>query len=119
MATYSKQKLSASTDGMGIKVATTSTPGTTIHTPVTGTSDWDEVYLYAVNSHTAAVTLTIEWGDVTDPDDLIEMSIPHSSGLFLITPGLIINNGASNEVAAFSSVNNVITIFGFVNRITA
>lgn len=117
MATFSKQKLSESTNGMGIKVAANATLGTKIHEAVAGTSDWDEVYLYAVNAHTAALTLTIEWGDVTDPDDLIEFTIPHSSGLYLVVPGLLIQNGI--DITAFASTANLITIFGFVNRITA
>ena len=47
MATYSKQLLSGSTNGKGIKIANTST---TVHTAVAGTSDIDEIWLYAVNS---------------------------------------------------------------------
>ena len=117
MATYSKQKLSSSTDGRGIKVAATSSAGTAIHTAVAGTNDWDEVYLYAVNAHTTDVTVTIEWGGTTDPDDLIEFTISNSSGLFIMAPGLLIQNGLG--IAAFASIANVITIFGFVNRITA
>ncbi len=40
MATFSKTKLSGSTDGKQIKVVATSTPGTTIHTGVSGTTDY-------------------------------------------------------------------------------
>ncbi|GAG38014.1 unnamed protein product, partial [marine sediment metagenome] len=108
---------SESSYGRGIKVNATSTPGDAIHTAVSGTSDIDEVYLYAVNAHTAAVTLTIEWGGTTDPDDLIEFTIPHSSGLYVIAPGLPLQNGL--DIAAFASTADVISIFGFVNRITA
>lgn len=117
MAIISKEKLSSSTNGRGIKVVATATAGTAIHTAVAGTNDWDEIYLYAVNAHTANVTLTVEWGGVTDPDDLIEFVIPNASGLYCIAPGLPLQN--SLDVAAFASIANVITIFGFVNRITA
>ena len=117
MATFSKVILSGSTNGRGIKVNATSTAGDTIHAAVSGASDIDEVYIYAVNAHTAAVTLTIEWGGTTDPDDLIEFTIPHSSGLYVLAPGLVLQN--SLEIAAFASVADVISIFGFVNRITA
>lgn len=117
MPTYSKVLLSASTNGRGIKVNATSTAGDTIHAAVSGASDIDEIYIYAVNAHTAAVTLTLEWGGTTDPDDLIEVTIPHSSGLYVGAPGLPLQN--SLEVAAFASVADVISIFGFVNRITA
>ena len=47
MATYSKAHFSQSTNGRGILVAATSTPGTLIHTAVAGTSDIDEVWIYA------------------------------------------------------------------------
>ena len=117
MATFSKVKLSGSTSGRGIKVVATATAGTAIHTATAGATNIDEVYLYACNAHTAAVTLTVEWGGVTDPDDLIEFTIPQSSGLYTVAPGLILNGGLG--IAAFGSIANVITIFGFVNRITA
>jgi len=117
MATYSKQKLSGSTNGKGIKVAATATLGTTIHTAVAGTSDWDEVWLYAVNSSTSAVKLTIEWGEATAPDGNIELTIPAESGLYLVIPGLLLQNEL--VVTAFAGTENVIIIHGFVNRIAA
>ena len=117
MATFSKRKLSGSTDGKGIKVAATSTPGTAIHTAVTGTSDLDEIYLYAVNSSTAAVKLTIEFGSATAPDDNIEYTVPAEDGLYLVVPGLLLQNAAT--VAAFAGTTNVLIVHGYVNRITA
>lgn len=117
MATFSKRKLSGSTDGKGIKVAATSTPGTAIHTAVTGTSDLDEIYLYAVNSSTAAVKLTIEFGSATAPDDNIEYTVPAEDGLHLIVPGILLQNAAT--VAAFAGTTNVLVVHGYVNRITA
>jgi hypothetical protein len=50
MATFSKELLSGSTNGKAIKVAETATAGTTIHTAVSGTASFDEVWLYAHNS---------------------------------------------------------------------
>lgn len=117
MATYSKVLLSGSTNGKGIKVAATSTPGTTIHTAGSGTSNNDEIWLYAVNSGSAAVKLTIEWGEATAPDGNIEVTIPGESGLFLVVPGLLLQN--SLVVKAFAGTGDVIIIHGFVNRITA
>jgi len=117
MATFAKRAFSGSTNGRGIKVVATATPGTTIHTAVTGTSDYDELWLYATNDGTSATELTIEWGGTTDPDDLIQMSIPAKSGLYLIVPGNVLQN--SLVVRAFSNNANEITIFGFVNRISA
>lgn len=117
MATYSKQKLSGSTNGKGIKVAATATLGTTIHTAIAGTSDWDEIWIYAVNSSTSAVKLTLEWGEATAPDGNIELTIPAESGLYLVIPGLLLQNGLA--VTAFADTADVILIHGFVNRIAA
>jgi hypothetical protein len=120
MATFSKEILSGSTDGRMIKVAATATAGTTIHTGDTTATTFDEVWLYAVNSDTSARKLTIEWGDVDSPDDLIEFTVPAESGLYLITPGLIIKgNATALVVRAFCASANVVSIAGYVNRITA
>jgi len=113
--TITKEKLSGSTNGKGIKVTTTATPGDTIHTAVTGVTSWDEIWIYAVNSSAAAVKLTLEWGEATAPDGNIEGSIPPESGLYLVVPGLLLQNGL--VVKAFASVANVVLIHGFVNRI--
>jgi len=117
MASFTKLKLSGSTDGKQIKVAATATPGTTIHTAVSGTSDYDEIWLYVTNNHTAAVALTIEFGGTTSPDDLIQQSIPAKTGLYLLVPGLVLQNGA--VVKAFAGTTNVISVSGWVNRISA
>jgi hypothetical protein len=117
MATYSKQQLSGSTGGKQIKISTTATPGTLIHAAVAGTSDWDEIWLYATNSSEANVSLTLEWGGTTAPDDLITVAVPSKHGLILIIPGLLLQNGL--EVRGFAKTADVIVISGFVNRISA
>lgn len=114
MATFSKLKLSGSTDGRLIKVAATATAGTTVHTA--HASALDEIWLWAVNSDTADRKLTIEYGGVASPDDLIEQTIPAESGLILVLPGILITN--SLVVRAFSSSANVVMVGGYVNRIT-
>lgn len=113
-----KRKLSGSTDGKAIKVAATATPGTTIHTAVSGTTagTFDEIWLYAYNSHTADVELTIEFGGTDAPDQNIKVTIPYKSGLVPVIPGLILQNEA--VVKAFAGTANVITLTGFVNSIT-
>jgi hypothetical protein len=119
MATYSKVKLSGSTDGRAIKVAATATPGTTIHTGSSTATTYDEIWLYAVNSDTTARKLTIEWGGTTSPDDLIELTIAAESGLVLVAPGLLIKGNATPLVIrAFAATADVITIHGYVNQIT-
>lgn len=111
---FTKVKLSGSTDGKMIKVVATATLGTTIHTA--HATALDEVWLYAVNSDTANRKLTIEFGGATSPDCLIEITIPAESGLVCVVPGLLLTN--SLVVTAFCATANVVMIGGFVNRIT-
>ena len=113
--TPTKEFLSGSTNGKQIKIVATATPGTLLHTAVTGTVNKDEIYLYVTNNHTAAVNLTIEWGGVASPDDLIQQSIPPKSGKYLIVPGECLNNALVTR--AFASVANVLCIGGWANRI--
>ena len=116
MAVYSKKILSGgSGNGRAIEVEKTVTLGTTIHTAVSGTSSFDEIWLWAFNTHTADVLLTIEWGGVTTPDDLMEVTIPFNEGWFQIVPGFLLQN--AKLVTAFSATNNVIMINGYVNGI--
>jgi len=120
MATFSKELLSGSTNGRLIKVGATSTPGTTIHATGTSATIEDEIWLYAVNSSTSSVKLTIEYGGTSSPDDLIEFTVPAESGLYLIVPGLVLTGtgSAANTVRAFAATTNVINIGGYVNRIS-
>lgn len=118
MATALKRKLSGSTDGKAVLIAATSTPGTTIHTAVAGTTagTFDEVWLWAFNSHTSTIVLTVEFGGATAPDQNIVVTLAAKSGLIPIVPGLILQNGTT--VKAFADTTNKITISGFVNAIT-
>jgi hypothetical protein len=119
MSTFTKLVLSGSTDGRAIKVAATATPGTTIHTGSATATTHDEIWLYAMNTDTTARKLTIEWGGTSSPDDLIELTIPAESGLTLVAPGLLIKGNATPLiVTSFAATTNVITIHGYVNRIT-
>ena len=114
---FNKADFSGATDGRAIKVVATATAGTTIHTAVAGTTanTWDEIWAWAVNSDTAAIKLTIEFGGTTAPDDLIEVTIPPESGLFQVIPGLILQNGA--VMRAFAGSANLIMIHGYVNEV--
>jgi hypothetical protein len=120
MATFTKQKLSGSTDGLAIKVTGTSTAATvTLHTAVAGTTvgTFDEIWLYANNTSASAVKLTLEWGTATAADGNIELTIAAESGLVLVVPGLILQN--SKVVKAFAATADVILLTGYVNAITA
>ena len=114
MATFSKVRLSGGTNGRNVKVAATATLGTTIHTA--HATALDELWLWAVNSDTTDRKLTIEFGGVTSPDDLIEQTIPAEGGLVLVVPGLLVTG--SVVVTAFAATANVVLINGYVNRIT-
>ena len=120
MATIAKVKLSGSTDGRAFKVAARSSAGTTIHTGSSTATTYDEIWLYAINTHSADVKLTVEWGGTTSPDDLIEQTITTEGGLILVAPGLIIKgNSTPLVVKAFAATTNVVNIHGYVNQITA
>lgn len=114
MTTYTKHILSESTDGKGIVVSGSATPGINIHTA--DATALDEIWIYAVNSSSGDVKLTIEWGETTVPNGNIETIIPSESGLMLIVPGLILTN--SLVIKAFAATASVVIIHGFVNRIT-
>lgn len=115
---YAKRPLTQSISGYGTLAAATSTPGTTINlaNSTTEVDEWDEIWVWASNSHTAPVKLTIEYGGTTAPDDLIEMTIPNDAGLTLVVPGLILHNTLS--VRAFAATGSVVRLVGYVNRIT-
>jgi len=119
MAQVLKDKLSGSTNGKPIKIVATATAGTAIHTAVVGTTagTWDEIWLFVQNNHTEAVVLTIEFGSADAPDGNIILTLASKSGLQLVLPGLILQNEMT--VKAFASVTNVISVSGFINKITA
>jgi len=115
MAIYSKEFLTGGTgDGRGILVVATATAGTTIHTAHATAKD--EIHLWAFNTHTADLLLTVEHGGVTALGDTYEFTVPFADGLYPITPGLILSN--SDVVRAFCASASLVTIFGYVNRIT-
>ena len=115
MPTYSPQIASGSTNGKMVKVAATSTPGTLLHTA--HATDYDEVYVWAVNSSGSGVKLTIELGGTGAPDDLIEKTIAAEDGLTLIVPGIRLTGGV--VVRAFAASGNVILCAVNVNRISS
>lgn len=109
--------LTGSTNGRMIKVAATATAGTTIHTATSSATDtFDELWLWAVNSDSTARKLTIEFGGVAAPDDLIEITIAAESGFTAVVQGLILQN--SLVVRAFAASANVVMVGGYVNRIS-
>ena len=118
MATYSKEFLSGSTNGKNISItSTTAGSPVTIHTVGSGTSNRDEIWVYACNTSASAVVLTVQFGGTTDQDDYIELELAADSGMTLIVPEFLLDN--SLIVKAHAATANVINVNGFVNRITA
>ena len=114
MATISKQLLSGSTNGMPISLTTAVSSGAvTIHTAISGTTDIDEVWIWAVNINTTAETLTLEVG-TTDEDQHI-MAIIQPDETVLVAPGLALQN--AKVIKGFSTTANKVNVFGFVNRL--
>ena len=113
---YKKRKLSASSDGRGIKVAATSSPGTLIHTALASVAqnEWDEIWIRAVNTSGSAVKLTLEWGGTTVPDDQVEITIPAEDGFHDVVLGHVLQN--AQEIRAFAATADVIVLHGYVNR---
>src|SRR5262245_38808879 len=112
MATYSRVLLSGSTNGRNIPVAATATPGTVLHVAISGTSGFDEIYLFCANVTGAAATLTIEFGGVLDPGDHLvkSYSVPANSAPIPICTGVCLNNGLT--VRAFSGTASALNISG-------
>jgi len=108
-----REFLTGAANGLQVKVVATATAGTLIHTA--HASAKDELYLYATNFDTVDRLLTIEWGGVTSPDNLIAMMIPSKDGPHLIIPGWNISGGLI--VRAFAAAANVVGIGGYCNRI--
>lgn len=111
---FTKVKLSGGTDGRNVKIAATATAGTLLHTA--HATNLDEVWLWACNTDTSARKLTIEFGGVTAPDDLHEVTLAPESGLVLVVPGLLVSNAV--VVRAFAATTNVVVVNGYVNRIS-
>ena len=116
MATFTKRKLSASTDGRGITVTGTTATGTIIHTAVSGTTNFDEVWVWAVNTATVTKKLTVEWARSTgQAGQTVEFTVPSEDGAYLIIPGWVLQNGRT--VRAFAATASVVHCHGYVNRL--
>lgn len=120
MATYALTTLSGSTNGRLIKVVATATAGTLIHTA--HATSLDKLFLWAQNLDNVTRALTIEYGGVLSPDDLLIVDLPRRTGgnvlvvPTLVVPGLHLTN--SLVVRAFGAAANIILIGGYVMRVT-
>jgi len=115
----SKGKLSGSTDGKAIKITGSDTAGAVVvHTAVAGTTNFDEIWLWAYLAATSAAAVYIEWGTHADADDLITKTIPLDDGLYLLIPGLVLQNGMTVEIFTGASAVDKVFIFGYVHHLT-
>lgn len=102
--------LSESTNGRQILVTATATPGTLLHTCAAGTDQIEALTLEAVNKSGSTVTLTIEWGGTTDPNDLTTIDVPSGRGPIVVIDRRRMNNGLA--IRAFASTGSVVAIYG-------
>ena len=120
MATYTKTLLSSSSQGQPITVVATASTGTTIHATGTSSTTIDEVWLYANNTSTSPVLLTVQFGGTASPQNAKPITLAPQSGDVLIVAGLPLTGtgSAATSVYAFAATASVITISGYVNRIS-
>ena len=120
MATFTKALLSGSSQGQPITVVQTASTGTTIHATGTSSTTIDEVWLYATNTSSSSVTLTVQYGGTGTVQNAIILSIPAQSGLTLVIPGLVLtgDGSAAKTIYAYAGTASVLTISGYVNRIS-
>ena len=117
MATYTKQLLSGSTNGKNIAVTTTSGTYTTIHAALSGSTGYDEVWLYAFNSYGSTISLNFYWGGTT-ASDVFSVGVPaNGSGRVLVADGRLLNSSLVVTANTSSSGTNGLFVDGFINRI--
>ena len=113
MATFSKEFLSTSANGLPIQIAATATAGTAVH--VAHATATDELWLWATNTSILPVVLTFEFGG-TGVGNEIHVTVGANDAMLVIT-GIPITNSVT--VAAYAATTNVVNVYGYVNRITA
>ena len=120
MATFTKTLLSASSQGQPIIVVATASSGTTIHATGTSSSIIDEVWLYANNTSTSPVLLTVQFGGTGAVQNAKPITLAPQSGDVLIVAGLPLTGDGTNATTtrAFAATASVVTISGYVNRIS-
>lgn len=114
MATFTKHVLSGSTNGRPIQINRILATGTLMHTAGTSTVEIDEVWIYVTNTGTTERRVTLEHGG-TATSDRSSMTIQPNDGYYLISPGLILNNGLISRM--FATASETLNAVGYVNRI--
>lgn len=122
---YTFNHLSSSPDGSPVQITTTGfanftgaaglplITGQIVHSGIAGTSQFDEMFLYATNRQGSGVYLIIQHGSVTS-GATIQTTIAPNDGYALVIPGLPINSGS--VIRAYSNVNGPISVMGYIQR---
>jgi len=110
--------LSGSTAGAPVQVSATTTD-TVLHTGPSTSTVIDQMFMYAVNSATARVTIRIQ---VAGSANIITEEVPAVSYMYPIVSDLRIWGVSAGDTATViqigASTSAVVKIFGHVNRIT-
>lgn len=123
MATWSRQQLSGSSNGLPIPINATSSPGTTIHAVPTATTTKDAVYVWLFNMATMQSQVTLEMFG-TGSNFQMTQTIPSQDGAYAVLPGVALNGGTAtgsttgNTLNIFATASNRIAAFGYVDRAT-
>ena len=117
MAIYSKKVFSGCTNGAALAIGTATTDGgTLVHTAVTatGADQADEIWVWAFNESAADVTINYRHGTATAASLGSIFTVPKQDGLFLVSPGLILNGALTSRCFASASGVHVV---GYVNSV--
>ena len=91
------------------------TPGTLIHKSSISSDDY--VWVWAANTHTQAVTITVYKGSTSEGFDVDNiMTLQPRDNKILIEPGILLKEGL--EIRIVASVSEVVKASGFVHRRT-
>jgi hypothetical protein len=122
---YTFSHLSSSPDGRPIQITATGATNMTgaaalplvtgqiIHSGIAGTSQFDEVFLYATNRQGSGVYLVLQWGAVTSGTS-IQTTVAPNDGVSQVAFGTPINSGSI--LYAYSNVNGPISVMGYIQR---
>ena len=112
---YTKLLLSGSINGQPILInSSASNAATPLHTSITSSAAFDEIYIYATNNSNFSTTLTLCWGGTGSANQL-PVGISSGVGRTCVCDGVLLNNGLI--AYAYATSTGSILIDGFVNRI--
>lgn len=113
---YTPKILSGSANGRNISITATATPGTIIHTAISGIGEVDEIFLEAsaVSSSLTVIGLILELGG-TDEVDRQYQEIDVGRGPIKILNGRRFDGGV--VIRAYKLQAGILTIGGIVNNI--